>query len=1073
MNKEEHFNPFPGLRSFEEEEDYLFFGREKQIDELISKLGKTRFLAVVGASGSGKSSLVKSGLLPSLHSGFMVGANSGWRICTLRPGNDPIGNLSQALSTKDILGNIDENIFTTPIIESILRRNENGVSEVLRQLSENHNQNILIVVDQFEELFRYSKYEKDENRGTHDSVTFINLLLAASKSKGISIYVVFTMRSDYVGDCTGFRGLPEAINEGQYLIPRMTRDERKIAITGPIAVGGAKISQSLLTCLLNDVGDNPDQLPILQHALMRTWEYWKKNSKADDVIDLIHYEAIGTMTKALSLHAEEAYDEIADEKGKEVCKKIFRSLTEKVDRGRGTRRPSQVKEICELAEINISEVTRVIDVFRKPGRSFLMPPIGIELTEDTVIDIAHESLMRVWERLITWVNEEIESAEIYTRLAEAATLYQEGKTGLWRDPELQMAINWKENQKPNQIWAKRYNLTFDSAIKFLEDSQLFKNRAIVANEKKRKSAILRLRVFIAFILLAFCMSLYFGITSHYSEKKAKYSEKIALIKKQQADSLKIIADKERDIASNAKDIAFIEEQKAEKEKIIAMDAKMDALNSYNLSLKSLELAKIATKTANDSANSAIIQRKSAFNSAIIARKEKENTEKAKEEIDRLRLLAEARNIAIRSRQLVNNPNKDTISLQLSILAYAINRQLNGPIQNRFIYLALKDQLDKYYTKNLRSRKDLSYELSSYDNKSVAFLSETEFITAGDEGVINKYQIVGNPKEIKRISTSKKYPESFTNVCVTPDQKFVFAGTTKGTIVNWNPSDKLSLLNIIYKGFSKIILLSNISSNVKDYNVVSVCENNISIVKIDKNKLSLIKKTDIYSSTNNKIKSAAIYTENNLTHLFFSEEKSGYELIIDSNDSVLKRIKIIDFPEVVSAMAISKTGEYLNVGGVSGQLISFKRVLSNYLVYRKLGGHLSTITSIKFSSNDSFFASGSLDHSINVSQTLKSNSEHDLVFEEKPSWIRNIELTPNNNYIIAVGQSNLIQIWPSQLKVIINDIKGIKEYHRYFENNVNEQLFKDELGDELFERIWKLNSKNNNFSDFWNEIKSKL
>src|SRR4051812_12079926 len=113
---EEYFNPFPGLRSFEEEEEYLFFGREKQIDELINKLSKTRFLAVVGASGSGKSSLVKSGLLPSLHSGYLSAAGSGWRICTFRPGNDPIGNLSQALSSNEILGEDTENHNSPSVI---------------------------------------------------------------------------------------------------------------------------------------------------------------------------------------------------------------------------------------------------------------------------------------------------------------------------------------------------------------------------------------------------------------------------------------------------------------------------------------------------------------------------------------------------------------------------------------------------------------------------------------------------------------------------------------------------------------------------------------------------------------------------------------------------------------------------------------------------------------------------------------------------------------------------------------------------------------------------------------------
>ena len=229
--KKKLFNPFPGLRSFEEEEEYLFFGREKQIDELVSKLGKTRFLAVVGASGSGKSSLVKSGLLPALHSGYLLGsgANSGWRICTIRPGSDPIGNLASGLASPEILGDETNEFTSATLIESILRRSVRGIGEVIKQLSQDQKQNILIVVDQFEELFRFSRYEKNKFKDTRDSVTFINLLLDASASLGVPIYVVLTMRSDFLGDCTEFRGLPEAINASQYLIPRMTREERKAA----------------------------------------------------------------------------------------------------------------------------------------------------------------------------------------------------------------------------------------------------------------------------------------------------------------------------------------------------------------------------------------------------------------------------------------------------------------------------------------------------------------------------------------------------------------------------------------------------------------------------------------------------------------------------------------------------------------------------------------------------------------------------------------------------------------------------------------------------------------------------
>src|SRR4051812_44436711 len=129
-------NPFPGLRAFEEEEDILFFGREKQIDELLRKLRTSRFLAIIGSSGSGKSSLVKSGLLPSLHSGLMSGAGSQWRIALFRPGNDPIGQLNETLSKNGVLRDDqseDELDTNRSINESILRRSSLGLIEAFKQ----------------------------------------------------------------------------------------------------------------------------------------------------------------------------------------------------------------------------------------------------------------------------------------------------------------------------------------------------------------------------------------------------------------------------------------------------------------------------------------------------------------------------------------------------------------------------------------------------------------------------------------------------------------------------------------------------------------------------------------------------------------------------------------------------------------------------------------------------------------------------------------------------------------------------------------------------------------------------
>ncbi|HEX5603361.1 MAG TPA: hypothetical protein VFX63_12460, partial [Pyrinomonadaceae bacterium] len=273
-------NPFPGLRPFETDEYRLFFGREGQADELISRLSRARFLAVVGTSGSGKSSLIRAGLMPALRGGMMKGAGSGWRIAVMRPGGNPVGNLAAELAKKDVLseagmGLSDEE--SEAIIEATLRSGSLGILNVAREARLGEHEKLLVVVDQFEELFRFRATH--EGGSVDEASAFVKLLLEAAQQRELSIYIVLTMRSDFLGDCAQFQGLPEAINDGQYLIPRMTRDERRFAVTGPVGVTRGKISEPLINRLLNDVGDNPDQLPILQHALMRTWEHWQANRR--------------------------------------------------------------------------------------------------------------------------------------------------------------------------------------------------------------------------------------------------------------------------------------------------------------------------------------------------------------------------------------------------------------------------------------------------------------------------------------------------------------------------------------------------------------------------------------------------------------------------------------------------------------------------------------------------------------------------------------------------------------------------------------------------------------------------
>ena len=273
------------------------------------------------------------------------------------------------------------------------------------------------------------------------------------------------MRSDFLGDCSQLRELPEAINQGLYLVPRLTRTQLQEAITAPAAVGGATLSPRLVQRLLNDAGTDPDMLPVVQHALMRTWDTWLRDTAGEGPIDLEHYESCGGVDDALSRHADEAYFELQGDRRRAIAELMFKRITELGDDHREVRRPTPLAEIADVARASPEEVEACIGHFAEPGRSF------VTVSTDGVVDISHESLIRQWPRLKGWVREEADSRDVYRRLANAADRWERGEAALLRDPELEIASRWWTETRPNQAWADRYHPAFEPAARYLERSQ--------------------------------------------------------------------------------------------------------------------------------------------------------------------------------------------------------------------------------------------------------------------------------------------------------------------------------------------------------------------------------------------------------------------------------------------------------------------------------------------------------------------------------------------------------------------------------------------------------------------------
>jgi hypothetical protein len=290
-----------------------------------------------------------------------------------------------------------------------------------------------------------------------------------------------TMRSDFLGDCDVFYGLPEAMNSSQYLVPRLIRPQRQEAIENPVLLYGKTISQRLLDRVLNDAGEEADQLPVMQHAMMRTWDKWRATD--DPSLDLKHYEAAGTMKQALSNDAEEALSGMSEE-DVNLTKRLFQTLTDNDPRGRRIRRPMHLMEIEEITGASREKLLELISHFVGHGRSFLHLSQG---EANPLVDISHESLIRQWTRLRDWVTEETRYKDLYLRLVGMANRYYkpEPEDELLRGPALQFALDWKEKRKPNQAWANRYHPALAQALRFLDESKARRDQDIAEAERRR------------------------------------------------------------------------------------------------------------------------------------------------------------------------------------------------------------------------------------------------------------------------------------------------------------------------------------------------------------------------------------------------------------------------------------------------------------------------------------------------------------------------------------------------------------------------------------------------------------
>lgn len=1024
-------NPFPGLRPFTVDECHLFFGREGQVDDILVKLSQNRFVCVMGYSGSGKSSLMHCGLVPVLFGGFVTQTGPNWNIIITRPGSSPIQNLAESIVDYLLASNRilpEDKLIHRSIIQSVLRSGSHGLVEISRYLQEHTSENVFFMIDQFEELFRFQETTQEDS--FNEAQEYVNLLLTAIQQRDVPVYSAITMRSDFIARCSEYTGLTLEVNKSNYLVPQMTREQKKMVIEGPVAVGGGRISQRLVKKLLTDMGKNQDQLPILQHALMRTWDYWIHNREEGEPMDIRHYNAIGKISQALSQHANESYEELAPRE-KEIAEVLFKSITEKSQDNKGMRRPSKLKLVADLADADPEEVMGVVEHFRRPGRSFLMPAHYIPLNADSVIELSHESLMRIWNKLDGWVEEEFESASMYKRISDAAAMYQIGKTGLWRPPDLQLALNWQKKQRPTREWAQRYDIAFERAIVFLDTSRITYEAELKNQEMLQKRMLRRARATAVILGIAALIAILFLFYANLQKIASEKNLQIAQEEKAEATKQRAAAEQEKKVAEFARRQAEISRNEA-----LVANSKME--RALEQSRFERDRAEKALLLAQEKTQVAIAAGEKESEARKVAEEQTALAKRTLEDKNDLYMLAKAQSLAAKSVQ--EDDDKNLAGLQ-AMQGYIFHRRHHGKDYDPYIYSGLyhAHQLISGTTYNAIKVKGPARNRM---NSVAVSQSGNQFYAAAADGRI----FSGNYESLTGQPTGFENPYPNRIVVLSRDENYLVNGTDSAAVQIFNLKNtkaKPVVVTGLKEATNDIEFLPDNSGFV-----VSKADKSVSLVN------HLTGKATTLANLPYELKSLSVSPDG---RLLAGGTWTG-ELVLIDLQTRKPEVVLKDSAAQILSVRFSPDGKKLAYGTYEIKdkrgLVKMFDMVKRTKVDRQFTGHKAGVYDIEFSPDGKLLASAGSDKRLQM-WVLDYPEDLPIVMENNNGFIWDIAFAKGSDYLIAACHESEIRVWPTNPELLANQVcpklkrnMTLEEWTRYvgddidFENTCTTLLIKD-------------------------------
>lgn len=1000
-------------------------GRQRQVFDLLSLFQTSQLVGLFGENGSGKSSIIQKGLIPELNKGFLGIAGRKWKAITIRPGITPLENLAAGIAQLGLekgKQKLEDEVFLTEAMRSSSDGLKNACSQ---RLGSKNDCNSLLVIDNFEDLFQFREVAPNQFDWDEVVKSFIQNISKCVGNSNLPVYFLVILRADYMPRLFEYRHFYETLSSSQYNLPQFRKSEFSELVNSHLAPVKKTISKDANDFVFNHFGRDLKNLTLVKFFLNETLDNLTKSFGQEITLELVQ------QVSKESLYADklESYFNQTGETEKKLLERLLKQISVTPE-GTKLRKPIRIDHFLQVTGSSLAELRSLLQSIQHnfpflldvilPYQERLEVKGHSVISESAVIDIKNEQFIPHWPRLVEWIKEEKESQDLYKRLSEKATLFDKGLTDYIKPPDLDFALSWYEQQKPDELWSNQFDSNHHRTIAYLLTSKVKFQDEILKKEVEQKEKIKKLRkmglygilvaivVFVVFLVLNLNANRQKALAESAREEALKETEK-AKREKQRADLLYQEATKATEEAVANQQLAMIEKALAESAREEANTAKNDA-----------ERQKVRIQETNKELN----QKERELSSTVVNLQVSDSLKSiATQQAENARAYQETLNAILSLRNQVGK--KDYQDDEMRVLlgevkgAYANYKKTTlafkaANLPNNDLYQVLLEIRRKLVESGTLS--GLPGELASLPSglRKIAVSSSGAIATGGDDGILlySKQPLGQSPVALSRFSIGRDRIRSLEFI----NSKEVIIGTVTGKILQFNTTTGVNKPLAVGLAPNQIVE-QLIASSKGVFGLVSG-----QVIKIDiNNPAQVVRLPNLVAKNVFKLNEEKILVVGKDNSLLLLDMTSLQWQPINSD---LKKTSIT---------AAVSVGDNLFFGMENGDIALCKTIrLGNVISIKNeltIPAHRTRITSLAYDATSQKLFSASLDQTANIFDLSLKRLRNDYIanylykIEGFDKWIWDFALVQSGKVktLLTVDESGELKSWQTGSEMLYEEI----------------------------------------------------